>query len=207
DESGTVVCRGGHSPPSPAVEGLAGVESWWTEDATSAHQGPASLIVIGGGVAGSELAQLYRRLGSEVTILQHGERLMPRVDAEAGDAVKAAFEEDGIQVRLGVDVESVSHHPVSHTRVRLAGGEELTVERLLVAAGRKPNGEGLGLEDLGVRIERGAIAVDEHLRATENVYALGDVTGKALFTHVGKYQARVAAANVAGRERTADYRA
>jgi len=168
-EYDTLVVATGSTPLSPAVDGLDGVESWSTEDATSAHQVPASLIVIGGGVAGCELAQLYRRLGSEVTILQHGERLMPRVDAEAGDAVKAAFKEEGIQVRLGVEVESVRHHPVSHTGVRLAGGEELTAERLLVATGRRPNGEGLGLEELGVRIERGAIAVDEHLRAAENV--------------------------------------
>jgi pyruvate/2-oxoglutarate dehydrogenase complex dihydrolipoamide dehydrogenase (E3) component len=206
-EYDTLVVSSGSSPLSPDIEGLDGVESWSTRDATSAHHVPASLIVMGGGAAGCELAQLYQRLGSEVTILQREERLLPRLDAEAGDALRAAFEEEGIRVRLGVEVQSVRHHPVSQTGVRLASGEELTAERLLVATGRKPNGEGLGLEELGVRIERGAIKVDDHLRAAENVYALGDVTGMSLFTHVGKYQARVAAANIAGRERAADYRA
>jgi pyruvate/2-oxoglutarate dehydrogenase complex dihydrolipoamide dehydrogenase (E3) component len=203
----TLVVATGSSPVSPAIEGLAGVDSWSTRDATSAHEVPTSLIILGGGAAGCELAQLYRRLGSEVTILQRNDRLLPRVDAEAGDALQTAFEEEGIQVRLGVEVEGVDHHAGSGNGVRLAGGEELRAGQLLVATGRKPNGEGLGLEELGVEVERGAIQVDDRLHAAENVYALGDVTGKSLFTHVGKYQARVAAANIAGRERTADYRA
>ena len=206
-EYDTLVVATGSSPVSPAVEGLDDVESWSTRDATSSHEVPASLVVMGGGAAGCELAQLYRRLGSEVTILQREERLIPRVDREAAEALQAAFEAEGIQVGLGAQVESVRHHPVSHTEVRLANGDELTAERLLVATGRKPNVEGLGLEQLGVGISPTGIDVDDRLRAAENIYALGDVTGRALFTHVGKYQARVAAANIAGRERTADYRA
>jgi pyruvate/2-oxoglutarate dehydrogenase complex dihydrolipoamide dehydrogenase (E3) component len=203
----TLVVATGSSPVSPAVEGLEDVESWSTRDATSSHEVPASLVVMGGGVAGCELAQLYRRLGSEVTILQREDRLIPRVDREAADALQAAFEAEGIRVVLGAQVESVRHQPVSHTAVRLANGDELTAERLLVATGRTPNVEGLGLEQLGVGVSPRGIDVDDRLRAAENVYALGDVTGRALFTHVGKYQARVAAANIAGRERTADYRA
>ena len=90
-----LVIATGSSPVSPPVEGLEEVEAWSTADATSSHEVPASLIVIGGGVAGCELAQLYRRLGSEVTILVRGDRLIPRVDAEAGEALRAAFEEEG----------------------------------------------------------------------------------------------------------------
>jgi pyruvate/2-oxoglutarate dehydrogenase complex dihydrolipoamide dehydrogenase (E3) component len=206
-EYDTLVVATGSSPVSPAIDGLDGVDPWSTGDATSSHQVPAGLVIVGGGVAGCELAQLYRRLGSEVTILQLADRLLPRVDAEAAEVLQTAFEEEGIRVVLGAEVESVTHHAVAHTGVRLRDGEELTAERLLVATGRRPNAGGLGLEQLGVEITARGIVVDEHLRAAENVYALGDVTGVALFTHVGKYQARVAAANVAGRERTADYRA
>ena len=198
-----LVIATGSSPVSPPVEGLEEVEAWSTADATSSHEVPASLIVIGGGVAGCELAQLYRRLGSEVTILVRGDRLIPRVDAEAGEALRAAFEEEGIAVRFGAAVERVD----AGVRVTLAGGETLEAERLLVSTGRKPNVEDLGLEQLGVEISRRGIEVDERLGAAENVWALGDATGIALFTHVGKYQARVAAENVAGGEAKADYRA
>jgi pyruvate/2-oxoglutarate dehydrogenase complex dihydrolipoamide dehydrogenase (E3) component len=205
-----LVVATGSSPVTPAVPGLDDVKSWTTADATSASEVPGSLVVIGGGVAGCELAQLYRRLGAEVTIVQHNARLMPRVDAEAGQVLQAAFEEEGIRLRLGAQVERIASdglEPVTAVKVNLAGGETLEAERLLVAAGRSPNVEGLELEQLGVRISRLGIAVDERLRAAEDVWAIGDCTGVALFTHVGKYQARVAAANVAGAEATADYRA
>jgi pyruvate/2-oxoglutarate dehydrogenase complex dihydrolipoamide dehydrogenase (E3) component len=198
-----LVIATGSSPVSPPVDGLEGADSWTTADATSAHEVPASLLVLGGGVAGCELAQLYRRLGSEVTLLQRGDRLIPRVDAEAAEVLQAAFEEEGIVLRFGVEVERVE----PGVKVTLAGGEKLSAERLLVAVGRKPNVDDLGLEQLGVEISERGIVVDEQLRAAENVWALGDCTGVALFTHVGKYQARVAAANIAGREAKADYRA
>ncbi len=198
-----LVVATGSNPASPPVHGLEDVESWQTADATSAHEVPDSLIVVGGGVAGCELAQLYRRLGAAVTIVQRGDRLIPRVDSEAGEALGAAFEEDGIQLRLGAQVDRVEHG----VKVTLEGGETLEAERLLVATGRTPNVDGLGLEHLGVESTRRGIVVDEHLQAAENVWAIGDCTGVSLFTHVGKYQARVAAARVAGREARADYRA
>jgi pyruvate/2-oxoglutarate dehydrogenase complex dihydrolipoamide dehydrogenase (E3) component len=197
-----LVVASGSSPAVPQIAGLDAVDAWRTPDATSAHDVPASLIVLGGGVAGCELAQLYRRLGAEVTLLQHGARLIPRVDAEAAELLQAAFEEEGIGLRFGVKVERIE----PGVRVVLAGGETLEAERLLIATGRKPNTD-LGLEQLGVEISPRGIEVDERLSAAENVWAIGDCTGVALFTHVGKYQARVAAANIAGRETTADYRA
>ncbi len=200
-----LVIATGSSPVSPPIEGLEEVEAWTTREATSSHDVPSSLIVLGGGVAGCELAQLYRRLGADVTVVQHSPRLIPKVDAEAGEALQAAFEEDGIALRLGAEVRRVSADGA--VRVELDQGETLEAERLLVATGRKPNVEGLGLERLGVETTPRGIAVDEHLRAADDVWAIGDCTGIALFTHVGKYQARVAADNVAGRERKADYRA
>jgi pyruvate/2-oxoglutarate dehydrogenase complex dihydrolipoamide dehydrogenase (E3) component len=202
-EYDSLVIATGSSPVSPPLDGLDDIEAWTTRDATSAHEVPTSLIVLGAGVAGCELAQLYRRLGAEVTIVQRGTRLMPRVDADAADVLRAAFEEEGITVRLGATVERVE----AGTWLTLAGGETLEAEQLLVAAGRKPNAEGLGLEQLGVEISRRGIEVDEGLRAADGVWAIGDCTGVALFTHVGKYQARVAAKNVAGGAAKADYRA
>jgi pyruvate/2-oxoglutarate dehydrogenase complex dihydrolipoamide dehydrogenase (E3) component len=198
-----LVIATGSSPVSPPIEGLEDVDSWTTADATSAHEVPASLIVMGGGVAGCELAQLYRRLGSEVTIVQRGDRLIPRVDAEAAEMLQATFEEEGIVLRFGAEVERVE----PGVKATLAGGDRLEAERLLVATGRKPNVDDLGLDQLGVEISERGIEVDERLQAADNVWALGDCTGVALFTHVGKYQARVAAANVVGREAKADYRA
>ncbi len=203
----TLVVATGSSPATPPVPGLEDVESWTTRDATSSHHVPASLIVLGGGVAGCELGQLYRRLGSEVTIVQRNERLLPRDDPEAGEALRTAFEEEGIRVLLKAEVESVGHQQHAHTSVRLKSGESLTAERLLVSTGRTPNAQGLGLEQLGVEVSPLGIQVDERLRAAEDVYAIGDVTGEQLFTHVGKYHARVAAANIAGQDRVADYRA
>ena len=198
-----LVIATGSSPVSPPIDGLEAVDSWTTADATSAHEVPASLIVTGGGVAGCELAQLYRRLGSEVTLLQRSERLIPRVDAEAAKLLQAAFEEEEIVLRFGAEVERVE----AGVKVTLADGDVLEAERLLVAVGRKPNVEDIGLEQLGVEISDRGIRVDEQLQAAEDVWALGDCTGVAMFTHVGKYQARVAAANIAGRVAKADYRA
>jgi pyruvate/2-oxoglutarate dehydrogenase complex dihydrolipoamide dehydrogenase (E3) component len=198
-----LVVATGSSPVSPPVAGLEDVETWTTNDATSSHEVPASLIVMGGGVAGCELAQLYRSLGSDVTILQRGDRLIPRVDREAAEVLRATFEDEGIEVRLGAQVERVE----PGVKVTLGDGSTLAAERLLVATGRRPNADGLGLEQVGVEISGRGIAVDDGLRAAENVWAIGDCTGVALFTHVGKYQARVAARNVAGGEAKADYRA
>ena len=148
--------------------------------------------MLGGGVAGCELAQLYRRLGSEVTIFQRNERLVPRLDGEAGDLLRATFEEEGIELRFGADAKAAM---------------ELGAERLLVATGRAANAEGLGLEQLGVTITKHGIETDERLRAAENVWAIGDCTTHPQFTHLGKYQARIAAADIAGRKTRADYRA
>jgi dihydrolipoamide dehydrogenase len=199
----TLVVATGSSPAIPPIPGLADVEYWTTQDATSAHAVPESLIVLGGGAAGCELAQLYARLGARVTIVQGGERLLRRIDPEAGDLLAETFREEGIGVELGPEVERVE----PGLRATLAGGKTLEAEALLVATGRRPNAEGLGLEQLGVSIGRRGIVVDDHLKAAEGVWAIGDVTGCALFTHVGKYQARVAAKNVAGVPSPADYRA
>jgi dihydrolipoamide dehydrogenase len=198
-----LVVATGSRPAIPPVDGLEGVEYWTNEDATSTHEIPESIAVMGGGPVGSELAQFFARMGSSVTIIEHGPRLLGRIHEEAGELIAKVFREEGIDVRTGVAVERAERGIV----LTLGDGSTVEAERLLVATGRRPNTEGLGLETLGVSIGQRGVEVDEHLRAAENVWAIGDVSGVALFTHVGKYQARVAASDLVGRGATADYRA
>ena len=198
-----LVVATGSRPAIPPVEGLDGVEYWTNVEATSTHAIPESIAVMGGGPVGSELAQFFARLGARVTLIEHGPRLLGRVHEEAGAIVADVFREEGIDVRTGVAVEKVAPGVV----VSLSDGTAVEAERLLVATGRRPNVEELGLERLGVSIGDRGIEVDERCRAAEHVWAIGDVTGVALFTHVGKYQARVAAADLSGRAVKADYRA
>jgi pyruvate/2-oxoglutarate dehydrogenase complex dihydrolipoamide dehydrogenase (E3) component len=188
----------------PPVEGLGELEGTWTNrEATGAAAVPESLLVLGAGPVGCELAQFFARAGSRVTLLDIAARALPREDEEASALVADALREDGVDLRLGVELVRAE----AGFRLHLEGGEAVEGERLLVATGRRPNTEGLGLEQLPVRISKSGIEVDERCRAGENVWAAGDVTGVALFTHVGKYQGRVAAADVAGRDVRADYRA
>jgi dihydrolipoamide dehydrogenase len=198
-----LVVSTGSQPAIPPVEGLHDVEYWTNREATSAHEVPQSLAVMGGGPVGAELAQFFARLGSRVTMIERGPRLLGRVHEEAAAVIGDVFREEGIDVRTGVGVERAA----PGIALTLSDGSTIEAERLLVATGRRPNAEGLGLEQLGVSVGPRGIDVDEGLRAAENVWAIGDVTGVALFTHVGKYQARVAAASVAGRKAEADYRA
>jgi pyruvate/2-oxoglutarate dehydrogenase complex dihydrolipoamide dehydrogenase (E3) component len=198
-----LVIATGSRPAIPPVEGLDGVDYWTNVEATSTNQIPESIAVMGGGPVGAELAQFFARLGARVTVIEHGPRLLGRVHAEAGELVGKVFREEGIEVRTGVAVERVEPGVV----LTLSDGSTVEAKRLLVATGRRPNVDGLGFERLGVKLGARGIAVDERCRAAENVWAIGDVSGVALFTHVGKYQARVAAADLTGREVEADYRA
>jgi pyruvate/2-oxoglutarate dehydrogenase complex dihydrolipoamide dehydrogenase (E3) component len=195
----------GSVPAMPPIEGLAEVGAWTSREGTSAEAVPESLIVIGGGAVGCELSQFYARAGSRVTLVQSGDYLLPRVDREAGELLGGLFVDEGIDVLLNARAERVERSDGS-VKLHLAD-DQLEAANLLVATGRKPNVEGLGLENLDVTVEKTGIQVDDRLSAGTHVWAGGDVTGVALFTHVGKYQGRVAAANVAGHDRRADYRA
>ncbi len=197
----------GSRPAEPPIEGLDEVAHWGNREATSASAVPESLAVVGGGAVGCELAQLYARLGARVTLVQNGPRLLPRVDADAAELLQARFREEGIDLRLGAKANRVEGGSGEPYRLAIEGEELVEAERLLVATGRRPNVEGFGFERLDLTVERQGIVVDETLAAGEGVWAAGDVTGVALFTHVGKYQARIAAANVAGGNARADYTA
>jgi pyruvate/2-oxoglutarate dehydrogenase complex dihydrolipoamide dehydrogenase (E3) component len=184
-----LVIATGSSPAVPAL--VEGLDYWTNEQATETTEVPATLLVIGGGAVGCELAQFFARAGSQVTLVEAGERLLADVDAEAAALVHSALAEDGVEVRVGAAVGD----DTSPTRF----------ERVLVATGRRPNVE--GLEALGLTISKRGIEVDERLRAAEDVWAIGDVNGIARFTHVGKYHARIAAYDIAGRDVRADHRA
>ncbi|MCA1587015.1 MAG: NAD(P)/FAD-dependent oxidoreductase, partial [Acidobacteria bacterium] len=201
-----LVIATGSSASFPPIPGLADTDFWTNREATTTREVPESLIVLGGGVVGSELAQFFNRLGSRVTVVQDIDHLLPRDDPDAGRLLQELLEEEGIEVRLSTLTQRVDRTD-SEFRLHLPGGEVLAAERLLVATGRKPNVHDLGFEQLGLTISKRGIEVDEGLRAAENVWAIGDVTGIALFTHVGKYQARIAAQSIAGGDARADYRA
>jgi pyruvate/2-oxoglutarate dehydrogenase complex dihydrolipoamide dehydrogenase (E3) component len=198
-----LVVATGSRPAIPPVAGLEDVPYWTNVEATSTHEVPESLAVMGSGPVGSELGQFFARMGSKVTMIEHGPRLLGRVHEEAGAILADVFRDEDIGVRTGVAVEGAKPGVV----LTLSDGSAVEAARLLVATGRRPNSDGLGLELLGLTLSRRGIEVDERLRAAENVWAIGDVTGVALFTHIGKYQARVAAADLCGREAKADYRA
>ena len=202
-EYGRLVIATGSVPSVPPIEGLDGVGYWTNREATMTRAIPASLIVLGGGPVGCELAQFFRRMGSEVAIVDMADRLLPREHPDASALLAKFFEEEGITLHLGQAIERVE----PGIRLHRASGEVVEGERLLLAAGRRANAHGLGFEQLGVMIGRSGIEVDERMRAADGLWAIGDVNGIAMFTHAGKYQARVAAADMAGRPARADHRA
>jgi pyruvate/2-oxoglutarate dehydrogenase complex dihydrolipoamide dehydrogenase (E3) component len=195
-----LVVATGSSPLVPPLDGLDGVDHWTNVDATETTEVPGRLVVLGAGPVGCELAQVFQRLGSRVTLVEGGPRILGRVDADAAALVADALREDGVDVRTDARAERVEPGTL-----HLAGGGTVAFDRLLVATGRKPNVD--ALEPLGLTISRRGVEVDERMRAAENVWAVGDVTGIAPFTHVGKYHARVAAYDIAGRPARADHRA
>jgi pyruvate/2-oxoglutarate dehydrogenase complex dihydrolipoamide dehydrogenase (E3) component len=193
-----VVVATGSRPVRPPVPGLDSVRTWISRDATSAHAVPRRLGVLGGGVVGCELAQAWRRLGSEVVLLVRGPRLLPSAEPVASEKVAAALRRDGVDVRLGTGLDSVE---ADGDAIALhVGSETLVVDELLVATGRRPNVDDLGLETVGVD---GPLTVDDTGLVQgvdgEWLYAAGDVTGRAPLTHQGKYDARIVGAAIGAR--------
>ena len=201
-----LVIATGSTPAIPSIPGLEKAGYWTNREAVWAGGIPESLVVLGGGPVGCELAQFYRRMGSLVTVVDPNERLLPKLDPDAGALLHSAFEREGIDVRTGARAGRVEGKPPK-LRVEFDSGEPVDASQILVAAGRRPNVNGFGLEELGIELTPRGIAVDDRMRSGDGVWAIGDAAGVALLTHVGKYQARVAAADIAGREVRADYRA
>ncbi|MCV2396171.1 NAD(P)/FAD-dependent oxidoreductase [Actinotalea sp. M2MS4P-6] len=196
-----VVVATGSEPVIPGIEGLAEAAPWTSREATSVQHVPESLVVLGGGVVGVETATAYADLGAAVTVLQRGERLLTEAEPVAGEAVAAGLRELGVDVRLGVHVLRVERGD-DGVAVHLDSGEVLHTAELLVATGRRPRTEELGVDSVGLR-PGAALDVDDQLqvRGVEGawLYAVGDVTGRSHTTHQGKYQARVAGDVIAAR--------
>jgi dihydrolipoamide dehydrogenase len=206
-EAGQILICTGSDPVIPPIAGLREAGYWTNREATALTEIPASAVVVGGGPVGIELAQFLRRFGSDVAVVQGAARLAEREDERVGDLLRAALEGDGIAVHTGVQAERVTLEGDQRV-VALDDGSELRGERLIVAVGRRPRGAGIGLETVGVAPgPNGEVPVDGHCRVADGVWAAGDCTGVMLFTHVAKYQARVAMADMLGRPVQADYRA
>jgi pyruvate/2-oxoglutarate dehydrogenase complex dihydrolipoamide dehydrogenase (E3) component len=195
-----VVVATGTGAAIPPVPGLQQIETWTNRQATTAGEVPGSLLVLGGGVIGVELADAWSSLGSRVAVVEVGPRVLAREEPFASQLVHDALVERGVDVHVGVNVEH-AHRGERGVVLALAGGTELAGDEILVAAGRRPQTGDLGLETVG--LEPGAsVAVGDDMRVPGRpwLFAIGDVNGRALLTHIGKYQARVAAEQILGRE-------
>lgn len=205
-EAERLVIATGSEPVFPPIDGLEGLEGVWTNrEATGLKELPASILILGGGPVGVEVGQALRRFGAEVTIVEAAERLLGKEAPAAGEALAEALADEGIALKLEARAEQAGRGDGSYSLI-LAGGEELSAEKLLVATGRKPRLD-LGLDAVGIEPGRSGIEVDERLRAGDGVWAIGDATGIMPFTHVGKYQGRLAARDMLGQPASADYRA
>jgi len=203
---GIVLATGGE-PAVPPIEGLADVAYWTNREAIEATEVPASLLVLGGGPIGLELAQVYRRFGASVTIVEVAEQVLPAEEPENAAALGEALKEEGIELHCGASAERVTSSAAG-IAVQLADGSTLEAERLLVATGRRRNLTSLGLESVGLDPRARTVEIDADTRAAEGVWAVGDVTGKGEFTHVAVYQGRIAARDILGRNHApADYSA
>jgi pyruvate/2-oxoglutarate dehydrogenase complex dihydrolipoamide dehydrogenase (E3) component len=214
-----VVLASGSTALIPPIPGLADAAAWTNREITTLKQPPASLIILGGGVVGVEMAQAWNSLGTCVTVVEALDRLIAREEPIAGEQVRSALQAAGVEVSLGVKATAVhgraatgddadatlrADPPHGMVTVELADGRTVTAEHLLVAIGRHPHTDRLGLDTVGLNPGR-SVEVDDRLQVPghEWLYAVGDVNGRALLTHAGKYQARIAADNILGRAATA----
>jgi dihydrolipoamide dehydrogenase len=202
-----VVLANGADPFIPPVPGLRELDDVWTNrEVTGMKAVPRRLLILGGGAVGVEMAQAVRRLGGEVALVEMMEHLLPREPAPLGTALGEVLHRDGIDVLLTASARSARRDGDDFV-VELDDGRELRGDRLLVATGRRPRVEGLGLETVGVRADAQGIPVDSRLRAGDGLWAVGDITGLWQLTHVGKYQGDVVATNILGQPREANYEA
>jgi pyruvate/2-oxoglutarate dehydrogenase complex dihydrolipoamide dehydrogenase (E3) component len=201
-----IVLNTGTTPAAPPIDGLDGVDFWTNRDVVRLTDLPGSIIVIGGGPIGCEMAQVLAQFGVRVTVLEVADRLVAVEEPESSEALEKAFTDLGIDVVTGAKIEQVSHSGDGF-EVRLAD-RSLRAERLLVAAGRRNNVSGIGLEHVGLGADVRVLDPDERMRVAEGVWAIGDITGKGAFTHMSMYQAAIVVRDLLGQDGPwADYRA
>jgi pyruvate/2-oxoglutarate dehydrogenase complex dihydrolipoamide dehydrogenase (E3) component len=193
-----VVVSTGTAASVPPIKGLREAEPWTNREVTTAKEVPGELLVLGGGVVAVEMAQAWSSLGSKVTLVERGERIIGREEEFAAELVADALREQGVDIRLGAGATKASAAD-GRVELELDSGDTLSGDRLLVAVGRTPNTEDIGLDSVGLEPGK-PIEVDEQLRANDWLYAIGDVNGRVLLTHMGKYQARVAADVILGKD-------
>ncbi|MFI6575974.1 dihydrolipoyl dehydrogenase family protein [Nocardiopsis sp. NPDC050513] len=193
-------------PPVEGLDELGPAQVWTNREATTLADVPGSALVIGGGAVGVELGHFLNRMGADVTLVQRGPRLLDREDPRLCALVGGRFARDGLDVRVGTQVVSTARDG-SGVLSTLDDGERVRTDVVLLASGRRPCADGLGLEDWGVALRGTALPVDEWCRAAPGLWGVGDVTGRAMFTHVAKYQGRLVADNILGLGRIADYTA
>ena len=191
-------------PPVPGLRELDGI--WTNREVTGMKAVPRHLLILGGGPVGAEMAQAVRRLGGDVTLAEGASHVLAREPALLGNALGQVLRAEGIELVLGVHVTAARRDGENYVLV-LENGTELRGDHLLVATGRRPRVHGIGLETVGVQADQHGIPVDARLRAGERLWAIGDVTGIRLLTHVGKYQGEVVASNILGDPREANYEA
>jgi dihydrolipoamide dehydrogenase len=202
-----VVVATGSDPIIPPIPGLRELPDIWTNRGVTGMKAiPRRLLILGGGPVGAEMAQAVRRLGGEVALVEAAGHVLAREPAPLGEALGEVLRRDGAELLLGVHATAARRAGEDYVLV-VDNGRELRGDRLLVATGRSPRVEGLGLETVGVKADAHGIPVDAHLRAGERLWAIGDVTGVRLLTHMGKYQGEVVAANILGEPREANYAA
>ena len=200
-----VVLNTGTAPLGLDIDGLEATPYWTNREVMKVTEVPDRLVVVGAGPNGLELAQVFARYGAQVTLLEVADRIAATEEPEASAALTAVLRDEGIDVRVGVEIERVDHDGGFQVRV---AGQWLETDQLLVAAGRSPNLRDIGLETVGLDPDADTVEVDEHLRAGERLWAVGDITGRGAFTHVSRYQAAGAVADVLGADGPpADYRA
>jgi pyruvate/2-oxoglutarate dehydrogenase complex dihydrolipoamide dehydrogenase (E3) component len=200
-----VVLANGAAPFVPPVPGLRELDGvWGTREATSMKAVPRHLLVLGGGPAGVELAQVANRLGGSATVIDGAPHLLGREPAPLGEALGEELKGEGIELVLGAKVTEAWRDGEDFVLVT-DDGRELRGDKLLVATGRRPRVEGIGLESVGIEPDPHGVKVDDHLRAGERLWAIGDVNGAWPLTHVGKYEGEVVAANILGEDRAVNY--
>ena len=200
-----VVLANGADPFVPPVPGLRELDGVWTNrEATGMKAVPRRLLVLGGGPVGVELAQAVRRFGGEVALVEGGPHVLPREAAPLGAALGEVLHRDGIEIHVNATATAARRDGDEYVLV-LDDGDELRGDRLLVATGRRPRVDGLGLETVGIVPDAHGVPVDAQLRAGERLWAVGDITGIWQLTHVGKYQGEIVAANILGERREASY--
>jgi pyruvate/2-oxoglutarate dehydrogenase complex dihydrolipoamide dehydrogenase (E3) component len=198
-----VVLANGSDPFIPPIfDGLEGI--WTNREATGMKAVPRRMIVLGGGPVGTEMAQAVRRLGGEVVLVEGSSHVLAREPAPLGEALGEVLERDGIELVLDARASAARREGDEYV-LELEDGRELRGDRLLVATGRRPRVDGIGLETVGIEPDPRGVPVDAHLRVAERLWAIGDITGIFPLTHVGKYQGRVVASNLLGQPRQANY--